>query len=283
MNTTTESISTNHAVVDGDRPHQSLVRMAALRTVHRLQGGYRKDNPAAVAAVARLRREAGREPHASPTSWGLDHLEALTALREEQRQESSDTARFLSSEARRRHEQREEREDRAVHLAVTLWALHQQSLRDEPMHVPGWSLGRSVRRLAQEGTETPDAPTHRTGNESATDEARENGKPRAVEDVNATVRKRVVRIGTSAEFDTLGRRLREMVLLLRNARIPLDYGLLADQLNRWQYEAGQADVRRSWGRDFHRAHKSTAPDYKDAPIPPVRTPDQAVDDATHTH
>lgn len=242
------------------QPDRSLVREAALRTVNRLQGGYRNDVPAAVAAVARLRREAGREPHASPTSWGLDDLEALAQLREEREQEGNDITRYLVPQAQRRHEQREEREDRAVHLAVTLWALHQQSVRDEPMHAPGWSLGRAARRLAQEKTETSSTPAQLMKGEASSAGVRENGQRAVVEDVSATVRKRFVRIGTSTDIDTLGRRLREMVLLLRNARIPLDYGLLADQLCRWQSDVGQAEVRRSWGRDFHRIYRSTVPD-----------------------
>ncbi|GHD98540.1 type I-E CRISPR-associated protein Cse2/CasB [Streptomyces alanosinicus] len=257
---------------DVEKPDRSLVREAALRTVNRLQRGYRSDVPAAVAAVARLRREAGHEPHTSPASWGLDDLEALTQLREEREQEGNDITRYLVAQAQRQHEQREEREDQAVHLAVTLWALHQQSVRDEPMHAPGWSLGRAARRLAQENTETSPTPAH-PDDEAPSAVARESGQRAVVESVSATVRKRFVRIGTSTDVDTLGRRLREMVLLLRNARIPLDYGLLADQLYRWQPEAGQAEVRRSWGRDFHRTYRNTVLDGEEGTPPsPEHTP-----------
>ncbi|MFJ5678278.1 type I-E CRISPR-associated protein Cse2/CasB [Streptomyces sp. NPDC093097] len=286
MTTTTKRPNDNKAVRDDDvdEPFRnSLVRKAALRTITRLQGGYRKDNPAAVAAVARLRREAGREAHASPTSWGLADLEALTELREEEWREGSGPSRYLSSKARRWHELREEREDRAVHLAVTLWALHQQSLRDEPMHVPDWPLGRGVRRLAHGKTGTqdpkPQSGEHADGEPSDASSG-EGRKAEPVEDVSPTVRKRFVRIGTSADFDTLGRRLREMVLLLRNAHIPLDYGLLAEQLYRWQDEATQSDVRRSWGRDFHRLYgRATPDDEQDTSTAPVSAPDQPVDDA----
>ncbi|MEU1376095.1 type I-E CRISPR-associated protein Cse2/CasB [Streptomyces triculaminicus] len=272
MSTTSQSPG---ARAEAERRPLSLVEEAALRTVARLQGGYRKDNPAAVAAVARLRREAGREPHASPTSWGLDDLEALTELRRKQAEESGDTARYLVPRARRAYEQREEREDRAVHLAVTLWALHQQSLRDEAMHVRGWSLGRAVRQLAQDKNETP-----ATGDEPSNDDTRANGRPGAVENVSPTVRKRFVRLGTSSDIDTLGRRLREMVLLLRNARIPLDYGLLAHHLDRWQHEAYQADVRRAWGRDFHRVYGAIAPEGDESePVSPAPTADFTAEDA----
>ncbi|MEU3530324.1 type I-E CRISPR-associated protein Cse2/CasB [Streptomyces murinus] len=252
MTTTTGTAGTDRPAGHRKQHAPSLVRTATGRTVSRLQGGYRKDSPAAVAAVARLRREVGRDAHASPTNWGLDHLEALTELRERRNAEDEDPTRHLVAGGQRQQEAREDREDRAVHLAVTLWALHQQSLRDEPMHVPGWSLGRSVRRLAEEKSSGPGLPTQRTGDE----EAQEGTGYTSVEDVSAAIRKRFVRIGTSSDLETLGRRLREMVLLLRGARIPLDYGDLADQIYRWQYETGRVEARRRWGRDFHRVHRS---------------------------
>ncbi|MGW3064430.1 type I-E CRISPR-associated protein Cse2/CasB [Streptomyces sp. NPDC001130] len=277
MSTSTQPPGGRREAGQADR---SLVREAALRAVNRLQSGYRNDVPAAVAAVARLRREAGREPHASPASWGLDDLEALAQLREERDQEGNDITRYLMPQAQRQHEQREECEDRAVHLAVTLWALHQQSLRDKPMHVPGWSLGRAARRLAQEKTETSATPARRTDDEAPSAGVGENGQRAIVEGVSATVRKRFVRLGTSTDINTLGRRLREMVLLLRNARIPLDYGLLADQLYRWQSDVGQAEVRRSWGRDFHRTYRNTVQDNAEStPASPEHTPDFTTDDA----
>lgn len=262
MSTTTQAAKAK--AKDKDEP-RSLAEEAARKTVERLQGGYRKDNAAAVAAVARLRREAGREPHASPTSWGLDDLEALTELRAKKREESDDTARYFVSRKRHEREAQEEREDRAVHLAVTLWALHQQSVRDEAMHIRGWSLGRAVRRLAQErGTEAP-----------ATDDVQG-----AVENANSTLRKRFVRLGTSSDIDVLGRRLREIVLLLREARIPVDYGRLADELARWQDSERQADVRRAWGREFHRVHRTAASDDdEEAQQPPAPDVDFVTDDA----
>ncbi|AXK35601.1 type I-E CRISPR-associated protein Cse2/CasB [Streptomyces armeniacus] len=250
---------------------QSLPRRATLRTIPRLQGGYRRDAPAAVATVARLRREAGRDPHGSPSSWGLDHLATLTALRDQQREEQEEgraAPRYLSARERAREEEREEREDRAVHLAVTLWALHQQALRDESMHKPGWPLGRAVRRLAhgKTGTTDHDRDGNVEGNSDTTARSDE-----AVEEVRPTIRKRFVRIGVSADIETLSSRLREIVLLLRTSRIPLDYGQLAEQLYLWQDDNHQANVRRAWGREFHRSYRKDAePEAgEDSPTPPA--------------
>lgn len=245
-----------------DEDYGSLARAAALRTVGRLQSGYQRDVPAAVAAVARLRREAGRDPYASPSSWGLDDLADLSELREEkqreqdEQQEGREDARDVSAAARRRSEEREEREAQAVHLAVTLWALHQQSLRDEGMHRRGWPLGRAVRRLAHgksgtAGRPSAHAPDGTDGDANGPQAVSARRQSDPVEEASESVRKRFVRLGTSSDYEILSERLRQFVLLLRAARIPLDYGLLAQQLFLWQDEFRREDIRRAWGREFH--------------------------------
>ncbi|WP_367124681.1 type I-E CRISPR-associated protein Cse2/CasB [Streptomyces phytohabitans] len=217
-----------------------LPGLTVSRVVGKLQSGYRQDAPWAVASVARLRREAGREAHVSPTAWGLDHLELLAELRDERRHAIREARRaqsvdpaYLSSRGYVDREREELREDNAVHVTVTLWALHQQSLRDEAMHLSGWGLGRAVRRLAHGGAESE-----------------------PVEEVSEPVRRRFVRVGSASDTEVLAGRLRELVLLLRTARIPLDYARLADQLMWWQDENQRDTVRRAWGRDFHRRYRS---------------------------
>ncbi|MFF1481899.1 type I-E CRISPR-associated protein Cse2/CasB [Streptomyces sp. NPDC058301] len=273
MTTTPQDSNSGSTSSIDDRQQHSLAYRATLRTIIPLQSGYRRDRPAAVAAVARLRREAGREVYATATGWGLDDLETLTALREEA---SNNSGRSPSRGGRA---DKEDSEDRAVHLAVTLWALHQQSVRDEPMHAAHWSLGRAVRQLAQGKSDTPDTTPRNSARSTSSNTTDGSGAYTPVEEVSPTIRKRFVRIGTSADFDTLGRRLREMVLLLRNARIPLDYGLLADQLTRWQNDASQGDVRRAWGRGFHYTgpRSPTSIDEQDTPAP-AQAPDTSAED-----
>ncbi|MFQ6197741.1 type I-E CRISPR-associated protein Cse2/CasB [Streptomyces sp. NPDC000405] len=244
-----------------------LPGLAVSQVVGRLQAGYRQDAPWAVASVARLRREAGREVHVSPTAWGLDHLEKLADLREERRSaereaRSAGTADLacFSSVAYVAREAQERREDTAVHLAVTLWALHQQSLREDSMHQPGWPLGRAVRRLAHGrsgASDTPAAKDTEAGDTSESTSSDEKGSPAKtamVEEASEAVRRRFVRVGSASDTEVLATRLRELVLLLRAARIPLDYARLADQLLQWQDENLQDTVRRTWGRDFHRRY-----------------------------
>lgn len=185
---------------------------AAARCISRLQPRYRKDNPAAVADLARLRRGAGRTAHTVQDHWGLGGLEEL-----------ADVLTKGHPGVRREHA------EEAVYLAVTLWALHQQSARDSDMHVPGQTLGRAVRVLMRKSR----------------DENQADGE------LNEPLRTRLVRVGTANSIESVAVRLREIVLLLRGAGVPLDYGRLADQLYRWQSPSERADVRREWGREFH--------------------------------
>ncbi|MBD0708219.1 MULTISPECIES: type I-E CRISPR-associated protein Cse2/CasB [unclassified Streptomyces] len=247
---------------DPARPLPPLPGRAVSRVVGKLQAGYQEDDSWAVSSVARLRREAGKDAHLSPSAWGLDHLETLAYLREERQMREEEArgpglvdAALLSSPGYRAREIQEQREDTAVHLAVTLWALHQQSLRNDAMHRRGWPLGRAVRRLATGGTGAQDAPSSKStsgGSPSTGPEAQ------GTEEISETVRRRFVRVGSASDVDVLATRLRELVLLLRSARIPLDYALLADQLLRWQDEERRDTVRRTWGRDFHRRYRSAA-------------------------
>ncbi|GAB20278.1 putative CRISPR-associated protein [Gordonia effusa NBRC 100432] len=117
----------------------------------------------------------------------------------------------------------------AAYSAICLFAIHQQS-RDNHMHKLGWkfSLGRSIRQLAQP-----------VGESSPSD---------------ATVR-RFNALVTADNFDEIIRHLRSLIGQLRASSIPLDYGQLADDLNRWQNSDLRSGVRLKWSRDFSRVPK----------------------------
>lgn len=175
-----------------------------------LQEDYLSDRPYAVAALARLRRGAGKEFAQVPDLWGLTDTGALY---------EQPTARRPLSEEELIHA-----ED-AVHVALTLWALHQQS-RGKAMHradrrTAPMGFGAAVRRLM----------------------------PR--NEIDEPVRKRFVRVGSAPDLAAMALRLRDVVLLLRREDIELDYALLAEQLYRWQQPGGRESVRRAWGRSFH--------------------------------
>ncbi|WP_329133934.1 type I-E CRISPR-associated protein Cse2/CasB [Streptomyces sp. NBC_01476] len=211
----------------------ALVGTATDRFIRRLQQGYRQDRPAAVATLARLRRGAGRSAHDVPDLWGLTSTAELAVL----------LADLPAAEQRAfDHDRAEE----ALHLAVTLWASHQQSHREADMHVVGNSLGRAVRVLM-----APD--TLRSQTAAETRPGVQDAIVKAEPELNEPLRRRFVRVGTASSLEAMTQRLREIVQLLRREGLGLDYALLADQVHRWQLPAYRAEVRREWGREFHLA------------------------------
>ncbi|MFJ1878224.1 type I-E CRISPR-associated protein Cse2/CasB [Streptomyces chartreusis] len=192
------------------------------------QDGYLRDTPKDVAALARLRRGAGRNAVEVPDLWGLIDTSPLHT--------PCDGQCHLNENELGRAEV-------ALHTALTLWALHQQS-RSSRMHrrtsrSQPTGLGASVRRLMPAG------------------------------EIDEAIRKRLVRAGTAPDLAALAQRLRELAVLLRSADTPLDYALLAGQLYTWQWPTGPATVRREWGRSFHtRRHTAEQePPHTDTTLP----------------
>lgn len=186
------------------RPSLGPVGEAVDQQLRIYQKGYLDDESFAVSALARIRRGAGKLPEDVPDLWGLTGLDAIHQ------------SPVIIHDADRR------RAEVAAHIALTLWALHQQSHRQDRMHTPnGRELGEAVRRLMPPG------------------------------DLDDPVRKRFVQAGTATSISTLAERLRDLVVLLRREAIALDYAVLADQLYRWQQPGGVSQTRGAWGRSFH--------------------------------
>lgn len=182
-------------------PELKAVGKAVDERIRRLQGGYLRDESGAVATLAKIRRGAGKTIEEVPELVGLtiDH----------DFYESFDV-----------HDPRTPDAEAAVHEALTLYALHQQSKRETGMHKRGREFGAAVRRLMPAG------------------------------DIDEPLRKRFVQAQTASSRSTRLDRLRGIVQLLRTEDVPLDYGLLADQLFDTRTPAGAERVRRSWGRGF---------------------------------
>ena len=149
--------------------------------VSELQDGYLRDTSTAVGRLAQLRRGAGKLPQDVPELWGLTGAERLYQEQFAQRG-PGDPA------------------EAAAFLAVTLYALHQQSRPNQGMHCPASNSGAAVRRLMPPG------------------------------EIDEPIRRRFVRVGTASSPESLAYRLREIISLLRRDSIPLDYALLAEQL-----------------------------------------------------
>jgi CRISPR system Cascade subunit CasB len=193
-------------------PRTRVARLAADH-IAALQQGYVADRSHAVAALARLRRGAGRESGQLPDLWTLIDTGPL--------HDTPEGARPMSESELVRAED-------ALHVALTLYALHQQS-RSAGMHQADRpdrrrGLGAAVRRMMKPG------------------------------EIDEPVHKRLVRAGTAPDLATLAQRLRDIVVLLRREGFELDYALLAGQLYTWQWPGGADIVRREWGRSFHAWH-----------------------------
>jgi len=117
--------------------------------------------------------------------------------------------------------------EHARHAALTLYAVHQQSSHDRGMHRDGYGFGQAVALLAAQ---------------SPSKEA---------------VRRRFVAMGTAATFAEALHHCRGLVRLLRDKRIALDYGLLADDLREFQAPGGPDKIRSLWGREYHRTTDTT--------------------------
>lgn len=184
------------------RSLEDLVGQIAGQSIAKWQQGYLDDQSSAVATLAQLRRGAGKLPRDMPELWGMIGMELLF-----QDRDLSDTEAI--------------RAENALFLAVTLYALHQQSRTDRRMHQPGIELGAAVRRMMPGG------------------------------EIDEPIRRRFVRVGTAATPDVLAFRLREVITLLRRHAVPLDYQRLATRLYQAQTPQGMRQVRQIWGRSFH--------------------------------
>lgn len=118
--------------VDRPLPAEALHAEISKR-IGSLQARYVKDEPSAVAALARLRRGLGKEPGSV-----LDIVE-LTYHPDFARGAVSDEPTTVEV---------------AAHLGMTLFALHQQS-QPARMHLPGARLGTAIRRLVPASETNP--------------------------------------------------------------------------------------------------------------------------------
>lgn len=167
-----------------------------------LQRGYLRRDSGAIASLAKLRRVAGREPGADPTVWELMNGAPPSLIGKDDSPSKS---------------------EHAIHHALTLFALHQQS-KGERMHRRGNGIGRGVRRLARSGRASEEA-----------------------------VQRRFQALGTASSVTEVAHHARGLISQLRGAGIPLDYAALAVDLARWQDPKQINTVRLAWGRDYYRA------------------------------
>lgn len=177
-----------------------------------LSAQYLANLSAGVEGIAALSKEAGREPggNIAAMRWTMDSMPADLGWG------------GLDPSV----------QERSAFAAITLYALHQKSLRDVSMQVPtttfGEVLGSHFRKLE-----------------------RERG-------FSAGVLSRFNAAGTAGSWEELTTHLRALIQLLKRERLGFDYGRLADDLARFQDPTRRDSVRLTWGRDFYRTSRTSS-------------------------
>ena len=156
--------------------------------------------------LAALRRGVSRSPGELPEIWELTRVEVPDG--------AGDAPTW---------------EEIAVHTAMTLYAVHQQS-RTEHMFSPGVGLGSAARRLI--------------------------GSP---DEENPSARARFNALVTSTTVAELRHHLRGFVSLLRARGFALDHAMLADDVLRFQQPGGAKKVRLAWARQYYSLPAETPP------------------------
>jgi CRISPR system Cascade subunit CasB len=162
-------------------------------------------NDSMIAAdLARLRRGIGKEAGGQPDTWELILDELPADL-----QGTGDEPSYG---------------ERAVHTALTCFALHQQSkdIKTNCMSESGISLGTAMRQMVQRNP-----------------------------DREAAIKRRFTAAVTADSYDELVWHLRGLVQLLRAEDIRLDYPLLAKDLYHFQFPELRDRIRLNWGRHFY--------------------------------
>ncbi len=176
----------------------------------RLQADYLRGSPRARADVAKLRRALGKPAGTVPEVWEYT-LAAVPASLQWDRDEPN-------------------RAEQAAHAALTLFALHQQSMT-APAHRPGTSFAEAVGHLRH----------HEQRSEQA-------------------VTRRFLAVATAGSMEEMLTHIRGLVAQLRAARIGFDYARLADDLMSLLNSQRAQRVRLAWGRDFYRTQPTDTAD-----------------------
>lgn len=167
-----------------------------------------KDNPdesIVRAQLAKMRRGVGEQPGTSPELWGILFQNFPEPLEGKGNQPG--------------------RAEVAIYMALTLYAMHQQSrsLRDENVNQPEIGFGQAVGMLVLKNPDSLEA-----------------------------VRRRFNATALAADIVELAWHMKGMVQLFRQKEICLDYVQLAVDFYLYQDLEKIPEIRLKWGRDFYR-------------------------------
>lgn len=181
--------------------------------IARLQKEYLRGSPAARADLARLRRGLGKPAGSVPEIWAL----TVGAVPQELSWDRDEPSRA----------------ERAAHAAITLYALHQQSMT-VAAHDAAVSFGRAVGGLRHSGTWSEEAVT-----------------------------RRFMAVATAESIEEVLVHARGLITQLRAERKPTDYARFADDLFGLLTPTRAQSVRLRWGRDFYRTTAESPDDTAD--------------------
>lgn len=203
-------MATGGSMTGGNR---KLVERYVERRVASLQE--RRDSPPGRALLAQLRRSVSKRPGEVPETWDFEYA-------------------YLPDSLSGKADEPPTPGEWAAHLALSLYAVHQQS-QTLPMHrTCDWSehklfgLGHAVRRMA----------------------AQTNGEQLE----QGQMPRRFAALVTADSIEEVAHYLRQIVQQLRSASLPLDYGRLAGQLYDYQKRPQRNRVRLEWGREYSQAN-----------------------------
>ena len=168
-----------------------------------------KDNPdesIVRAQLAKMRRGVGEQPGTSPELWGILFQNFPEPLEGKGNQPG--------------------RAEVAIYMALTLYAMHQQSrsLRDENVNQPEIGFGQAVGMLVLKNPDSLEA-----------------------------VRRRFNATALAADIVELAWHMKGMVQLFRQKEVGLDYGQIAIDFYDYQILDQMPGVLLKWGRDFYRS------------------------------
>lgn len=174
-----------------------------------------QQSPQARSQLARLRQANSKGPGESPDTWDVEFAGLPESLRG--RGDAPATAG-----------------EWAVHLALTLYAIHQQSLQQE-MH-------KRTNREAREWRGIGNAVSHLVYVD------RQDGRGEQLSP--GEMPRRFSALVTSESVEELAHYARQLVSQLRRASIPLDYARFAGQIYEFQNPYRRERIRLEWAREF---------------------------------
>ena len=163
------------------------------------------------AMCAKLRGATGKHPSETPEVWELTFLDAP---------EEWFSRNGIPS-----------REENAIHVSLTLYALHRQ----------GKNRSMSVSGRTDEGKEMGDSFGAATGKLVAPDRG----------NVDA-IKRRFDSVATASEFYELAYHARSIIKLLKAGDLVMDYPRFAADLVSFQLPSRSGAVKLRWGEDFYR-------------------------------